>query len=312
MNLTEKELESAQEFLGYIAKYNISKSDAIFLSEFYRNKKKKMNFSEGSEYEQNQIVPVFKKYGISFIKRASVTIAIKKCIHLTDSNFPSEQLPSSWQELNKTENIKIEKVKQKKEEPKAVLQNKQEKPTVATADKVNKTSEATKPTRPKKPNTLGFLFALMIIGALVYFVIGLFGGSSDEISSNEFDFIKYRAQDVSFSEAYGEPVYTIIDFGNKIDKYAVMAILGDERGVNVFGKLFGGMAGLNTIIDGTYSIQGSYVIINWDKNNILDLPTKLKIENDTFNNKRLNASIKKLIDESNNINYIQQKAWNAK
>ena len=173
MNLTEKELESAKDFLGYIAKYNISKSDAIFLSEFYINKKKKMNFSEGSEYEQNQIVPVFKKYGISFIKRASVTIAIKKCIHLTDSNFPSEQLPSSWQELNKTENIKIEKVKQKKEEPKVVLQNKQEKPTVATADKVNKTMGVTKP--KGKQTGCGTLIIIGIICAAIYFMISVFG-----------------------------------------------------------------------------------------------------------------------------------------
>ena len=140
----------------------------------------------------------------------------------------------------------------------------------------------------------------------------MFGGSPDDISSNEFDFIEYRAKDDSFSEVYGEPVYTIIDFGNKIDKFAVMAILGDEKGYNVFGKLMGGVAGLNSIIEGKYSIQGSYVIINWDKNNVMELPTKLKIENDTFNGKRLNSSIKKLIDESNNINYIQQKAWNAK
>jgi len=113
--MTDKELENAKDFLGYIEKYNISKSDAIFLSEFYINKRKKMNFSEGSQYEQNQIVPVFKKYGISFLKRASVTIAIKKCSLLNESNFPYEQLPDSWKESEDTKNIEKEKVKKKEE-----------------------------------------------------------------------------------------------------------------------------------------------------------------------------------------------------
>ena len=127
----------------------------------------------------------------------------------------------------------------------------------------------------------------------------------------EFDFIEYRTKDESFSKEYGEPVYTIITFGNKLDKSAVSAILGDEEGWNVFGKLMGGIAGMNSIVDGKYTIEGNYVNIKWEQNNVMELPSKLKIENDNFEGKHLNKGVISLIDESNKVTYNQKKAWDA-
>ena len=127
----------------------------------------------------------------------------------------------------------------------------------------------------------------------------------------EFDCIEYRAKDESFSKEYGEPVYTKIVFGNKLDKSAVTAYLCDESGSNVFGKLMGGIAGMNSIVDGKYTIEGNYVNLKWEQNNVMELPSKLKIENDNFEGKHLNNGVVSLIDESNKATYNQKKAWDV-
>lgn len=113
------------------------------------------------------------------------------------------------------------------------------------------------------------------------FGVILFASSILTSCGDEYDYIRYKAKDNEFSKIYGEPVYIDIDFGNLTDPYAVMAILADEEGVNVFGKLFGGNIGMSSIITGKYSIKNGYVFIDWQQQNILDdLPTKLKINID--------------------------------
>jgi hypothetical protein len=155
---------------------------------------------------------------------------------------------------------------------------------------------------------------------MLLFVTTIFcgcGGNSKNINEEsagaEFHCISYRAKDNSFSEAYGSNVYYKITLGNKLNEFAASAILADEKGVNVFGKLMGGQAGLATIVDGTYKIENGNVIINWDKKNILEnLPNTLKIGIDGFTNKRVNSKVTSLNDSEHKMNYSLNESWNVK
>ena len=129
-------------------------------------------------------------------------------------------------------------------------------------------------------------------------------------SGNDYDFIEFRAKDVEFTKVYGEPVYTQITFGNKLNPNAVMAILCDEKGWNVIGKLTDGALGFASIVEGTYTIHDDYVVFNWDKSNTLELPRKLKIDN-SFTGQKLNTTVKKMTDENNGELYNYINAWNA-
>ncbi len=145
------------------------------------------------------------------------------------------------------------------------------------------------------------------------FGVILFASTILTSCGDEYDYIRYKAKDNEFSKIYGEPVYIDIDFGNLTDPYAVMAILADEEGVNVFGKLFGGNIGMSSIITGKYSIKNGYVFIDWQQQNIIDdLPTKLKINKDGFDGKRLNCNVPVLIDEQGKLEYHQYKYGNGK
>jgi hypothetical protein len=128
-------------------------------------------------------------------------------------------------------------------------------------------------------------------------------------SSNNFDFIEYRAKNEEFSKVYGETVYKQIKFGNNLNPNAVMAIICDEKGWNVIGKLTDGALGLASIIEGTYVIKDNHVIINWKDSNTLDLPIKLKIEN-SFSDSKLNTTVKNLIDKNSSEVYAFENAWN--
>ena len=129
---------------------------------------------------------------------------------------------------------------------------------------------------------------------------------------SEYDYIRYKAKDVEFSEVLGEPVYLMIDFGNLKDPYAVHARLGDEKGYNVFGKLFGGTAGLNSLVEGKYKIENGYVLIEWEKQNVIDdLPRKLKITLDDFDAERLTSDVTSLKDEEG-ISYLQYEYGDGK
>ncbi len=156
-------------------------------------------------------------------------------------------------------------------------------------------------------------FMLFLVSLLFYGCGGTTKNTNNESTGEEFHCISYRAKDNSFSEAYGSNVYYKITLGNKLNEYAASAILADEKGFNVFGKLMGGRAGLETIIDGTYKIENGNVIISWDKNNVLDnLPTTLKIGIDGFNNKRVNSLVTSLNDSEHKMNYTLNESWNVK
>jgi hypothetical protein len=129
-------------------------------------------------------------------------------------------------------------------------------------------------------------------------------------SGTEHDFIEYRAKDDEFTKVYGENVYTQITFGNKLNPNALMAILCDEKGWNVIGKLTDGELGMASIVEGTYSIQNNYVILNWDTQHALELPKKLKIDVE-FEGSKLNTSVNSLTDENNGDVYNFIDAWNA-
>jgi regulator of extracellular matrix RemA (YlzA/DUF370 family) len=128
-------------------------------------------------------------------------------------------------------------------------------------------------------------------------------------TSNNFEFIEYRAKHEEFSKVYGETVYKKIEFGNNLNPNAVIAIICDEKGWNIIGKLTDGALGLASIIEGTYTIKDNYVIINWKDSNTLDLPNKLKIEN-SFSDSKLNTTVKNLIDEKSSEVYEFNNAWN--
>lgn len=132
-------------------------------------------------------------------------------------------------------------------------------------------------------------------------------------TGGEYDCIKYRAKDNSFSKTYGSNVYYDIILGNKVNSSAISAVLADEEGYNVFGKLFGGATGLYTIVDGSYKIESGVVIIQWQNSGVLnDLPTKLKIDKDGFNSERINISANSLKDEEHNMNYLLHDKWDVK
>lgn len=142
----------------------------------------------------------------------------------------------------------------------------------------------------------------------VILIIALFVGCS----GREYDCVEYRAKNNSFTEVYKSNVYYNITFGNKVDKYAVVAVLADEDGNNVFGQIFGGTSGLNTIVEGNYKIEGNEIILNWLQTDILSsLPKRLKISSENFTSDRINTSVENLKDESNNLNYSLCKKWNV-
>jgi len=151
------------------------------------------------------------------------------------------------------------------------------------------------------------IFSAVIVTAVMLISCGGAG------SSKEYDWIRYKAEDIEFSRVYGEPVYIQIDFGNLKDPYSAHAMMADQKGYNVFGKLFGGNTGLNSLVDGKYSIKDGYVLIDWGQQNIIkDLPTRLKIQLNGFDGERLNSDATVLTDEQGKLEYRQYKYGNGK
>lgn len=157
------------------------------------------------------------------------------------------------------------------------------------------------------------ILILLFISSLFTGCAGNSKNSNDESTGEEFHCISYRAKNNPFSKTYGANVYYEITLGNKSNAFAAMAILADEEGFNVFGKLIGGQAGLETIVEGTYKIENGNVIINWKNNNVLEtLPNSLQIEVDNFTNKRINSKVTSLKDSKNQLTYTLHESWNVK
>ena len=129
----------------------------------------------------------------------------------------------------------------------------------------------------------------------------------------EYDCIQYRSLNKEFTSVYGSNVYYDLTLGNAINEYACSMIIADEEGMNVFGKLYGGLAGLNNILEGSYSIQNGYVVLSWNQQNTIDkseLPIRLKINGD-FQKNRINTSVKKLINDDSGIEFNLDDYWDV-
>ena len=129
----------------------------------------------------------------------------------------------------------------------------------------------------------------------------------------EYDCIQYRSLDKEFTSVYGSNVYYDLTLGNAVNEYACSMIIADEEGMNVFGKLYGGLAGLNNRLEGSYSIQNGYVVLSWNQQNTIDkseLPIRLKINGD-FKKDRINTSVKKLINEDSGVEFYLDDYWDV-
>ena len=149
-----------------------------------------------------------------------------------------------------------------------------------------------------------------LIYLLLY--VSLLGCSSKDL---EFDCIEYVLKNESFSNVYGEDVFYYLTLGNKVDNYAADIYLGDSQKMNVFGKLYGGLVGANSVVEGNYQIRNGFVHIKWDNNTVLEnLPTELKILNKDFgsNKSRINMLVDSLLDVNNNKVYSIKSIWNVK
>jgi len=166
--LTELEKLKAKDFISYIEKHKISKSDVIKLSKYYKNMQPTLGFAKSASYEQENIIPITKSYGFKMWSRSGLENAIQKCILITEGNYDEV----------------ISSVENPPPLARADSQEKKEEPVESSQVKTNKTSEATKPKSPKKSNTLGCFFTLMIFGALIYLGTGLFKGCESEATGN--------------------------------------------------------------------------------------------------------------------------------
>jgi hypothetical protein len=166
--MTKLEKLKAKDFIGYIEKHKISKSDVIKLSEYYKNMQPTLGFAKSASYEQENIIPITKSYGFKMWSRSGLENAIQRCILITEGNYDEV----------------ISSVENPQPLARADSQEKKEEPVESSQVKANKTSDATKPTSPKKSNTLGCLFTLMIFGALIYLGTGLFKGCEGEATGN--------------------------------------------------------------------------------------------------------------------------------
>ena len=129
----------------------------------------------------------------------------------------------------------------------------------------------------------------------------------------EYDCIQYRSLNKEFTSVYGSNVYYDLTLGDAVNEYACSMTIADEEGVNVFGKLFGGLYALNNLLEGSYSIQNGYVVLSWNQQNTINknkLPIKLKI-NGKFQKNRINTSVKKLINEDSGTEFNLDDYWDV-
>lgn len=115
--MTEREKLKAKDFIGYIEKHKISKSDVIKLSEYYKNIQPTLGFAKIGQYEKENIIPITKQYGFNLLSRSGLEIAIKRCILITEENY-DELISSIYDSRSETQS----NPQNKKEEPEVITQ----------------------------------------------------------------------------------------------------------------------------------------------------------------------------------------------
>ena len=85
--MTAKERLDSMDAIGFIKKFNISKADALILSDYIKNIDSNLSFWTRPKYLKKNIVPITKQYGISSWDRVSLSTSLVKSVLLTDENF---------------------------------------------------------------------------------------------------------------------------------------------------------------------------------------------------------------------------------